>query len=217
MIDVVDIAYTALPRLAQGRFPDILWRSPAEYDEPTLYLTFDDGPTHDATPAVLDTLARHDVPASFFLIGARAALDRPLTRAIADAGHTVGNHTYTHLDAWRESRHRVQRELERTTRLLESITDRPVRHMRPPFGRFTTSMRAWCRENDQRCVLWDIAPGDWLPSTSAKRLARRVQRRIRPGSVVVLHDSPLASHCLTAGLDDLLTTLKDRGWRFEAL
>ena len=215
MIDLVHTVGTRLPRLVASYYPDLLWRMPDA--DRTVYFTFDDGPTPALTAALLDTLARFEAPATFFLLGAHAARDPALVRAIGEAGHTVGNHTYSHPNAWRVPTAELLAELEQTTSLLEDQLQRPIEWMRPPYGRFTTPMRRWCEAQRQRCTMWDVGPGDFLPSATARKIERRILRAIRPGSIIVLHDNPKADGVTPEALASVLHQLREEGWDFAAL
>ena len=213
--DVTHLIGTQVPRLLQGLYPDLLWRVPTR--RRAAYLTFDDGPTPQLTGHLLDLLARHDAKATFFLIGNQAERDPGLVRAMVEGGHTVGNHTYTHPDAWRAPREHVLHELGRTSALLEDQTQTSVRWMRPPYGRFTQSMRSWALVRRQRLTMWDLMPGDYLPNATARKVEERVLGTIRPGSIIVLHDNPKAEHVTPAALARILAHLDDHGWSLEAL
>lgn len=203
-----------VPRALSPLFPDLLWRR--DDDARTLHLTFDDGPD-EATPALLDLLDQHGVKATFFLIGAKARERPDLVRAIAAAGHTIGQHTDTHPDAWRTPAPAVLAEMERATATLEDITGQAVRWMRPPYGRFTSTMRSWCRARGQRIAMWDVMPGDFLSSTTATDVLRRTLRLVRPGSVLVLHEGGHARRVTPPALLRVLPTLQADGYRFTAL
>src|SRR3954465_9150565 len=99
-----------------------------------LALTFDDGPNPAWTPRLVEILARNGVKATFFLVGGFAQSDPALSRSIANAGHTIGNHTWSHPDLSLTRVHRVREELTRTKDTLEQITGKPIRLFRPPFG-----------------------------------------------------------------------------------
>ena len=213
--DVTRLIGTQVPRLLQGLYPDLLWRVPTR--RRTAYLTFDDGPTPQLTGRLLDLLAQHGAKATFFLIGEEAERDPGLVRAMVEGGHTIGNHTYTHPDAWRTPRGQVLRELSRTSALLEDQTQKPVRWMRPPYGRFTQSMRSWALVRRQRLTMWDLMPGDYLRNATADKVEQRVLSDIRPGSIIVLHDNPKAEHVTPSALARILTRLTDDGWSLEAL
>lgn len=205
---------TIVPRYLHRLYPDLLWRIPS--DSRTLYLTFDDGPTSSLTGKILDVLNKYDAKASFFLIGQKALKYPDLVRAIQSAGHTIGNHTYSHPDAWHITREGLISELEKTTRILEDLVQQPVRWMRPPYGRFTQNMRDWCRLEGQRLTMWDVMPGDYLPRVTESRIRSHVVRYARQGSIVVLHDNIKAPDT-PAALNEILNRLGNEGWRFVAL
>jgi len=205
---------THLPRLAGRFFPDLLSR--IQTDERVVYLTFDDGPTDTLTAPLLDLLARFEAQATFFMIGEHAARHPDLVRATLQAGHTIGNHTYTHPDAWHTAPARILSELEKTTVLLEDLIQQPLRWMRPPYGRLTETMRHWCKVRRQRLTLWDVMPGDFLPGKTTKQLECFLLKHIRPGSIVVLHDNPKAG-TMPEALQTVLSTLSQEGWRFASL
>jgi peptidoglycan/xylan/chitin deacetylase (PgdA/CDA1 family) len=184
-----------------------------------LYLTYDDGPEPDHTPRLLDALAAVSARATFFLIGSKIQKRPDLVRRILDHGHAVGNHSFSHIDAWRSPASDVQAELDRTHALLRDVTGVSPTFVRPPFGHLTPSIVRWCRKNDQSVVLWDVMPADFRPAGSAASLAARIQSLIRPGSIVVLHDSPNPNVVAnTAAATRLVSSALARsGWFLEAL
>ena len=215
MIDLVYLVGTRLPRAAALVYPDLLWRIPTQARQ--VYFTFDDGPTVPGTGRLLDVLARHAAPATFFLLGAHAAQDPGLVRALVDAGHTVGNHTYTHPNAWRTPTHLVLGELDRTTGLLEDLTGQPLRWMRPPYGYFTRPMRSWCQLRRQRLTMWDLGTGDFLRGATQAQVEQRILRGIRPGTIIVLHDNPNTTVIAPNALANVLAQLHAEDWHFAAL
>ena len=212
---LVDLLGNWLPRAASPRFSDLLWRRPD--GGRTLYLTFDDGPCPDSTAATLELLDRYDVRAAFFLIGQRARAHPALVRDIHAAGHTVGQHSDTHPNPWSVSDAAFTAEMERATATLEDLTGEAVRWMRPPYGRFTRAMRRWCRAHEQRIVMWDVMPGDFLPKTTSEDIVTRVERLVRPGSIIVLHEGNHALDVTPAALAHLVPRLLDEGYRFGVL
>ena len=156
-------------------------------------LTYDDGPNPAATPALLDVLASHHVHATFFLIGKYVRQQPELTRQIAAAGHTVGNHTLTHPKLTFQSPERIELELSATNRLIEDTIGRSVTLFRPPHGARRPLVLRVARELGMATVMWNCIVGDWKP-VPADELAARVRRRVRlnrgigRGTNVVLHD-----------------------------
>ncbi len=211
---LVDLIGNRLPRAASRLFPDLLWRRPG--GARTLYLTFDDGPDC-ATPALLELLDRHEVAASFFLVGEQMRRYPDFVRAIRSAGHTVGQHTDTHPSAWRTPPATLERELAAATATLEDLTGEAVRWMRPPYGYFTTAMRQWCRRHAQRIAMWDVMPGDFLRSATSANVLARTVGLARPGSVIVLHEGGHARRVTPPALAEVLPRLKAAGYRFAVL
>jgi peptidoglycan-N-acetylglucosamine deacetylase len=156
-------------------------------------LTFDDGPNPRWTPQLLELLAKHNVRATFFLIGQYSAAQRALVRQTLAAGHLIGNHTWTHPNLARTSSEQTREELSRTSAELEQITGKPVRYFRPPFGlRRPVTLRI-ARELGLIPVTWNIIGNDWnAPSAEAivtrvNRLMKQNQRR-GYATNLVLHD-----------------------------
>ncbi len=156
-------------------------------------LTFDDGPHPRWTPTLLETLARHDVRANFFLLGKYAAIQAPLVRAMHAAGHLIGNHTWTHPNlAWTSAR-QTREELARTNSELEQLLGAPVRFFRPPFGARRPGTLHIARELGLDPVLWNAMTSDWEatePERITPRLCGLVERNQRRGFAtnLVLHD-----------------------------
>lgn len=202
-------------RPIQRFFPDLLWR--VEATARTAYLTFDDGPTAEVTRPILDCLAEYDAQATHFLLGRHAEQHPDLVELLVQAGHRIGNHTYRHPDPWRTPSETLAKELRRTTRVLEDLASAPLRALRPPYGHPTPFLREWCAARNQRMVMWDVMPGDYLQTATAERVAQFVIRHVRPGSVIVLHDNPICEDVTPQALDTILDTLTAEGWRFDAL
>lgn len=158
-----------------------------------LALTFDDGPNSTWTPRLLEVLARHDVRATFFLLGSRAQAAPELVLRIAVAGHLIGNHSWSHPNLALSGRAHIREELERTQGAIEQIIGAPVKYFRPPFGARRPAALAVARELGMTPVLWNAMTSDWS-NTSGERVAgelsRKIDRLTRRGRAanIVLHD-----------------------------
>lgn len=153
-------------------------------------LTFDDGPWPGHTESVLRVLRRERVRATFFMVGSLAAERPDLVREVRDAGHVVANHSLTHPvePAFVEiPDRRVEAEIAQTAAALREAGAEPTL-FRPPGGSFDddTILEAWRQR--ERVVMWSVDPHDWDASRTPKQIARDVLRRVRPGSIVLLHD-----------------------------
>lgn len=158
-----------------------------------LALTFDDGPNPAWTPQLLDMLGKRGIRATFFLIGSFADEEPILTRYIADAGHLIGNHSWSHPNLAITAPSRVREELTRTKKMLEQIVGKPVRYFRPPFGARRPDVLRIARELGMTPVLWNAMTSDWSEKsaeTITARLVEKIESNQQHGvaSNIVLHD-----------------------------
>lgn len=165
--------------------------APALPDE--IALTYDDGPNPAWTPQLLDILARHNIKATFFLIGSYAAREAVLVRQIAAAGHAIGNHSWHHPNLALTPASRVRNELTRTKATLEAITGKEVSLFRPPFGARRPEVLRIARSLGMTPVMWNCMTSDWSttdPELIAQRLIAKIEKNWARGSAanVVLHD-----------------------------
>lgn len=184
-------------------------------DRKTIALTFDDGPDERMTPRVLDVLARHGIRATFFLVGERAERYPGIVRRIVAEGHTIGNHTTTHSGLFPLRRSaRMAAELERTRRILRTLTGRCVRLFRPPFGVTNPNMaRAVCA-GGYETVGWSVRSFDTVARIPRRKVLSRMVGRLHPGAVVLLHDRCEEADRL---LEALIGEAETRGYGFETV
>jgi peptidoglycan/xylan/chitin deacetylase (PgdA/CDA1 family) len=194
---------------------------PTGAGEPTarLYLTFDDGPHPQATPAVLEVLARHGAPATFFLVGQRAAVERGLVADVLRAGHAIGNHSSDHgYGHFFRGRRHLRDWVADSEALLEDVTGRPTAGFRPPAGVRTPELGWALAELGVPLVMWRVRFFDavvpWRPLWAHASL-----RMTPPGAIVLLHDGQPAGRLpgFLATLDSYLAEARQRGFIFAAL
>ena len=150
-------------------------------------LTYDDGPNDSHTLRLLEVLARHAVHATFFLIG-RYVQQRPeIAREIVQAGHVVGNHTFSHPLLIFKSETEIRRELSRCRTALQDAIGQHSTLFRPPFGGRRPAVLRVARELGLEPVMWNLTGYDWN-APPAEVIERRVTSRIRGGDVILLHD-----------------------------
>lgn len=150
-------------------------------------LTFDDGPDPAVTPQLLDLLDRHRVPATFFVIGEKALAHPQLVTEILRRGHAVGNHSYRHDPLLMlRSRAALTAEIVRTQEVLAPFGIRPVA-FRPPVGITNPRLAGVLADLGLKCVTFSCRAGDF-GNRRIGRLARTILRKVRPGSIVLLHD-----------------------------
>jgi len=150
-------------------------------------LTFDDGPRPGTTEIVLAELAKRNLKATFFIIGANAKLYPDLVKAVHEGGHEVANHSYTHPQLSKLSNEKVKQELERTQEAIyNSCGVLPV-WFRPPYGAFRVNQGPIPRAMDLGVAYWSVDPLDWKKPGVAT-ITSRVLSQTRPGSIVLMHD-----------------------------
>lgn len=208
---------TVVPRCVSWMFDSALWTLPGDSVRPRIALTFDDGPEPGVTERVLAILERHRVPAAFFMLGRNVRRYPDLVRRVADAGHVVGNHSDSHLDGWRVRTAELLADFERGADALANVLRHPPHWMRPPYGHFTLPLIAWCRQQRQRMVMWDVAPPDYCPGIAPRVVRQSLDDWLRPGSIVLLHDSAAAGAVTPSLLEEYLPRLQDAGWDFVSL
>jgi len=187
-----------------------LWEMPAEGNK--VYLSFDDGPHERATIFVLDMLKKYDAKASFFCIGKNVAANPDIYARIVEEGHTVGNHTYQHMDGWKSPNGAYFEDIRKTAELV------PSPYFRPPYGKIRWSQVKWlASEMKLRTVMWTILSGDFDPRISGDDCVNNVIRNMRQGSIIVFHDSAKAFDKINYALPKVLEEIKRRGWVTEKL
>lgn len=213
----MDLSFLETPRthrLLPWIFPLLQWRRSGRTK--AVYLTFDDGPTPGVTDRILEILDEHQAKAGFFCIGQAAERSPELVRRITEAGHTLGNHTYSHLSGWRCSTRQYLAEIQRCDEVLPATDNARRRPFRPPFGQLGVIQGlSLCLRRP--VVFWDVNSMDYHEGTTPDSIARRVIDHIRPGSIVLLHDSPTAGPKTMEALPTILTTIRTRGWQCKAL
>jgi len=152
-----------------------------------LALTYDDGPNDPYTWRTMEVLERHGVKATFFLLGQFVRQKPDIARALVEAGHAIGSHSWDHPNLIFTSRAEVRRQLERTQKTIFDATGVEPKIFRPPFGgRRPASLRA-VRALGLEPIMWNVTCYDWR-AKSAETIVNHAQRQIRGGDVILLHD-----------------------------
>lgn len=175
-------------------------------------LTFDDGPDPVTTPQVLDALKAAGGRATFFLLADRAEAHPALVRRIRAEGHEIGAHAVRHLHGWRRAPLDALRDPGEAARRIAAVAGGPVRLHRPPHGAYTVFTVLGQRRAGLQGVHWSLEGQDWQAGRSPAQVRARLERRIVPGAVVVLHDAGPGGRTTAALLPELLARLKARGY-----
>lgn len=203
-------------------WPYSRWWGPQQLEfapaEKTVWLTLDDGPDPEDTPALLDALDAHGAKATFFVIGAKAARHPELVRAIAARGHAVGNHTMTHpqFAFWRLGPKALAREVDEAAAVLRLLLGSAPTQFRAPAGMRNHFLHPLLRARGLNLTGWTVRGQDGR-DTDRQRIVRRVLTGARPGAILLLHEGrrdaggrSLARDCVPA----VLSALTSQGYRF---
>lgn len=187
-------------------------------DEKILYLTFDAGYENGNTPAILDALKKHNVPATFFVVGNFISSEPELIKRMVNEGHTVGNHTYSHPDMSKISTvDAFTKELEGVETLYENITGQKMtKYYRPPQGKFSTTNLQMAKELGYHTFFWSLAYVDWYQDNQPTHdeAFDKLLTRVHPGAIVLLHSTSSTNAEI---LDELLTKWEEMGYSFKSL
>ncbi|MEU9664561.1 polysaccharide deacetylase family protein [Streptomyces bobili] len=154
----------------------------------TMVLTFDDGPDPRYTPGILDTLAEYDVRAMFFVCGEMAADQPGLLARMADEGHIVGNHTWSHPLLTKLTRRQIRSEMTRTSEVIENAYGERPRWFRAPYGAWNRAAFQLGSELGMEPLAWTVDTLDWT-SPGTATIVDRVEKGAAPGVVVLSHDA----------------------------
>lgn len=187
-------------------------------DQKVIYLTFDAGFENGNTPAILDALKKHNVPATFFVVGNFLSDNPDLIKRMIEEGHIVGNHTYTHPDMSKISTmESFSKEIQDVEKLYQEITRKEmIKFYRPPQGKYSEENLKMAKELGYKTFFWSLAYVDWYQDKqpTKEEAFDKLLGRIHPGAVVLLHNTSSTNGQI---LDELLTKWKEMGYTFKSL
>jgi peptidoglycan-N-acetylglucosamine deacetylase len=184
-------------------------------DAPLVALTFDDGPTPRGADSILAILTREEVSATFFFTGSELAAHADLGARFVEAGHELGNHSYSHQRMLLRRQAFIRNEVELTDSLIREAGHRGPIHFRPPYGKKLLGLPWYLRRTGRTTIMWDVEPESHPEiAQSAERIVSHVANEVRPGSVVLLHVMyPSRSESLRA-VEGVIQRLRQDGYRF---
>ncbi|MGC9331388.1 MAG: polysaccharide deacetylase family protein [Bacteroidales bacterium] len=187
-----------------------LWCVPSNGDDKALYLTFDDGPTPGVTEKVLSILDDYKAKATFFCLGRNSEHYPELVNLIRAKEHRIGNHSYSHLKGYRTTTNKYVDDVNLADNVLKSSL------FRPPYGRIR-HRQANKLKKKYTIVMWDILSFDYNASITPATCYKNVVNHVKPGSVIVFHDSLKASHNVLSCLPAVLAELSNRQYNFRPI
>lgn len=186
-------------------------------DEKVVYLTFDDGPT-DNTARILNTLGELDVKASFFLIGKSMEEHTELTQQIIDAGHDVGNHSYSHTRLIFRPLSEIRDEVEKTNEIIRGFGYSKEIYFRPPNGKKLIILPWYLSRTGQTTVMWTLEPESYEKlNKNADSIAQYVVDHVSSGAIILLHPMNDRTDKTLDAVRLIVKELRNEGYRFDTL
>lgn len=187
-------------------------------EDKVIYLTFDAGYENGNTEPILDALKKHQVPATFFIVGHYLETAPELVKRMVEEGHAVGNHTYHHPDMSKiTSLESFQKEMDDAAALFEEVTGKTMSmYYRPPQGKYSKENLKMAKELGYHTFFWSLAYVDWYQDKqpSHEEAFEKLLGRIHPGAIVLLHSTSKTNAEI---LDELLTKWEEMGYSFRPL
>ncbi len=229
----MNLYFVKIPKFVQRLFPKRTWMLPN--DKNIVYLTFDDGPIPQVTPWVLDLLKEYHAKATFFCIGDNINKHPNIFKRLISEGHSVGNHTYHHLNGWETKTEEYIDNCEKFDEILNCHTklaeatyqnDNSEIHsqkstiknlFRPPFGKLTSSQFNILQKKGYKIIMWDVLSADFDPNISIEKCLDNVLKNLQPGSIVVFHDSLKSEEKLRYVLPKVLEYIKYEGYYCKSI
>jgi len=203
-----------IPQIVRNYYSQLVWSFPTS--EKIVYLTFDDGPTPEVSDWVLDVLDTFDAKATFFLLGKNVEKHPEIAHRMIDSGHSIGNHGYRHIDGWKTSLRTYLRDFLKAQQSIYEYTGKYARLFRPAYAHITQTKARYIKRSHQ-IIMMDVISGDFDEELSWEDVVEAVMSHVRPGSVIVFHDSEKAFPRLKKALPEILDRLQVGGYDFEAI
>ena len=203
--------FVKTPVLIKKLYPECLWD--VKTTENIVYLTFDDGPTPQVTPFVLDLLRKYKAKATFFCIGKNVKEYFDIYKQVISDGHKPGNHTFNHLNGWKTDDKKYLEDIKEAANIIDS------EFFRPPYGRITKFQLKVLREEKfkLKTIMWDVLSGDFDVKVSFENCYLNVVNNVEPGSIIVFHDSVKAFPRLEYTLPRVLNFFSEKGFQFKII
>lgn len=206
--------------LVKKIFSNYLWDLPN--GQKKVYLTFDDGPTPEITEWTLGQLRNYNAKATFFCIGKNIQNHPDLFKKVLEDGHRIGNHSFDHLNGWKTANKVYLDNISLCRKAIEQHSAdrariRAVKLFRPPYGKIKPSQSGALRKLGYKIIMWDVLSEDFDASISSQRCLENVLGNVRPGSIIVFHDSIKAYPHLEYALPRTLSYLNEKGFVCESI
>lgn len=195
------------PFFVRKIFPSLVWNLPN--NKKKIYLTFDDSPTPNFTNWILDLLSSLNIKATFFCVGDSAVKHPKIITEMISQGHEIGNHSYSHKNAWFTSTNKYITDIEKCKSVLPKTS-----LFRPPYGKLYPWQIRKIKQH-YKIIIWDILAYDFDKKITSKKIKSNVLNNVEDGSIIVFHDNKKSEKILKESLEEILINLKEKGFVFS--
>ncbi len=204
-----------------GVFPKFIFR--VKIKENLIALTFDDGPHPEFTKELLDLFKEKGIKATFFVTGKKIEEHRDIIKRLIAEGHELGNHSYSHKNLIFKKKSIIKEEIQKTDNLLRGLGVKGEILFRPPFGRLSFTALTVLASLNKKVILWNVPTKDYK-ECDPKVILKRIYKRIKPGSIIVLHDSgverigkEIVRQATIIAVKELINELPKKGYNFRTV
>lgn len=198
------------PKWLRTLYPGAIWDF-FSHKNKSIYLTFDDGPTEHITPAVLEILDQFNAKATFFCLGKNVDNHAGILAQIKAKGHRIGNHGMNHLNGYVNNDEVYLNDAKQGFELTQS------KLFRPAYGRLKRSQFRLLKKEGYQIILWSVLSYDFDKTIKPEKIIQVLENKVKPGSIIVFHDSEKAWPNLKVVLPTIMERWKQKGFVFESI
>ncbi|NQT64819.1 MAG: polysaccharide deacetylase family protein [FCB group bacterium] len=204
-----------------GVFPKFIFR--VRIKENLVALTFDDGPHPEFTKELLDLFKEKGIKATFFVTGKKIEKHKDIIKRMIAEGHELGNHSYSHKNLIFKKKSILKEEIQNTDNLLRGLGVKGEILFRPPFGRLSFTAFTILASMNKKVIMWNVPTKDYKEN-DPKIILNKIYKRIKPGSIIVLHDSgidrtgkEIDRQATIIAVKELIKELPKKGYNFRTV
>lgn len=207
---------TSLNKDFLNDYEDIIIKKGNDNDK-IVALTFDDGPDKDYTPQVLNILKKHDVKATFFVVGEKVGWNPEIVKKEYEEGHEIGNHTFTHINVCHRNYDEINDEVNKTQEAIKKVIGKEPNIFRPPYRAINKEICSVIKEKQMNIILWsNLDPRDWS-NPGVDYIVNTIMTKVQNGNIILLHDynnTRKSTSQTIQALDIVIPKLKEQGYKF---
>ena len=217
---IAKVVYQSIQYPNNAFFIDPIGHLEVASDDKVIALTFDDGPSPNHTLPLLELLKKHQVKATFFLIGEKIKMHLPIAQKIQQEGHQIANHTYRHDQMIFKSKKNIRADLQKTDSLVLLTGEKRLNYFRAPYGKKFINLPLVLLEQNKKMIGWSVNPVEqYQPQFDPKKIIEQTISSVKNGGIILLHDGwdNIVTRDLIDAVEEIIVQLKKEGYRFVTI